>query len=165
MNKTTAPVPNAGLLDATLTAIRENKTRWYQGYWRTTMKRIGRGAKVTSPTCGTAMCFAGWAVQLDKGRYLVPDSKAATYPGPAYHLELLRPRKAEIKNGDAFYDSEVGAQVITVRRRARNVLGLTRDEGQWLFHERNSLTTLRRVVRDIKNGKTREPNYIPPQEA
>lgn len=72
--------PNAGLAYAVLDQIDRDPKSWNQGTW----------------DCGTAACFAGWAVRLAGGR-IDPDSASdLVVDGPGYLLGMDIPDAAEV---------------------------------------------------------------------
>lgn len=128
----TKPRPNVALLDATLAevrrAARRKRRRWYQGAWR------------KDTPCGTAMCFAGWAVTLDGAEWA---------PGEQGGVRvLLTARPGERVPGPE--RKVYGPGVVPVWTRARQVLGLTPQEADDLFFPTNSLRDLTAQVNKIK---------------
>lgn len=137
------PRVNVKLLDATMAEVRKAARRktgqvWDQNHWRAPLGD-------STGECGTAMCFAGWAAQLDGGRWLSWREEWA----------WLRARKGETPE----VVTPDGQPLVHVRERAERRLGLTEQEASELFSVRNTLSDLSRLVRDIKSGKTRQPGY------
>lgn len=106
--------PNAPLLLKTLHHIEAFPQQWDQGVYR----------------CGTAMCFAGTACDLDGGVWLEDDE------------DCLAPREDDDLG-------EVGLGGIHAGNRARRILGLSNRQAAELFAASNSLNDLRRVVGDL----------------
>ena len=115
MNETT---PNVPLLRKTLEHIEAHPEQWNQEFWR----------------CGTGMCFAGTACDLDGGEWMADGS-----------AHLAR------REGEQFQPDEwaPGREVIHARFRARTVLGLTRHQAAALFCADNTLPDLRRIVGEL----------------
>jgi hypothetical protein len=156
---------NIKMLEKTLDVIKANKKRWDQGMWRGLIdpkarKKVMEDPNAT-PACGTAMCFAGWAVSLDRGRWAVSDKTlfdlTVNYeengewdPRLAYEDKLIA-RKSEIEAG--LTDMDNGKHYISVEQRARNVLGLTQREANVLFSGDNNLSDLNALVKKLKKGE------------
>lgn len=113
--------PNIPLIRKTLEHIESHPEEWYQGNW---------AINTYSPaSCGTAYCFAGWALVLAGHDF-----------GPSDNLWLFE------LDGRMVSNSEVGVA-------AKNALGLTQHEANRLFYAHNSLQSLRDIVEDIVGEK------------
>lgn len=134
------PVLNVDLLDKTMDHIRQLEAfkaegllmneHWDQGTWGT-----------QTETCGTAMCFAGWAVKLAGGN-LVARAVVAARPSP-------------LSNGTDLVVLKDDGTVREVDVVAVELLGLTDGEETDLFEADNDLEDLEVYVRHIKNGAYR----------
>lgn len=130
------PELNVDLLDKTLDhihtleAFREEGVeigdRWNQGNW------------ALQEECGTACCFAGWAVKL-AGHRLVTTGECTCGCG-SYSNELV----VELPDGTTERVAEV----------AKRELGFAGDEIE-LFNSGNLLEDLDRIVGQIKAGELR----------
>jgi hypothetical protein len=115
MSADTATGPNHSLFVQVLAQIEREPQRWWQGGWRS--------------TCGTAHCFAGWAVELT----------GAAWANPQRGDIMVR----YVKTDRGGY-REVG-------RVACDRLGLLPSEAgpQRLFLAHNTLADLYRISADI----------------
>lgn len=117
-------VPNIVLLDKVLEQIdivRNDPTapfQWDQGNWRRTMER----------ECGTALCFAGWAAQLDSADW-------ATGYGPAW-INTPTPDSPR--------------HITHISDYAQDLLGLSAEEADILFAGDNTYEDLVEIVSLIK---------------
>lgn len=117
--------PNKVLLQQTLAYIKRYPATWYQGDW----------SVVTD--CGTAHCFAGWAVKLGG---TAPDEDD----------EVLReslPDSNEINTH--FDDEEASPGYVHVSVAARHLLGLTPEQADDLFSGANAIVDLERIVAEL----------------
>lgn len=137
-NNTNQPVIDVALLRKTLEHIEAHQNEWYQGSWR-----IPR----TTSSCGTAMCFAGWATEIMDGEWI---SRTGEY---VIANEADREWVAGLENGgcDVFGDSMIrerpnGRGEIHCSYRARRLLGLSQKQANDLFSGRNDLDDLREIV-------------------
>ena len=112
------------LTDASLVAGQDPQEFSSEDFWGHPMTFQ---AIPVAPTCGTAMCFAGWAVCMD-------DPKA--------RLLILRGsyEADEVLLGDG--------QVMDISKRAQEVLGLHREEADRLFSGGNTLDEIERTLRE-----------------
>lgn len=109
-------------------------SEWDQKHWAA-VDWVAKMVGVTVPVdCGTACCFAGKAVARAGGKFLISPSS-----GVAFHAEL---------NG----------RRVNVSDTAREILGITEDQADALFHSGNKLEDLERIVQAIKEGDPR-PDY------
>jgi hypothetical protein len=112
------PERNVELLERTMQFIKDHPEQHSQGWW------------FKKRDCGTAACFAGWAVTL-KG-YLpvfhVGDCRAETVVLPGYRREFDTPELAQ------------------------ELLGLTLRERETLFEASNTSEMLELMVKDLVNG-------------
>lgn len=103
-------MPNSELLHETMDFILAHPEKHNQGYWS------------LGTECGTAHCFAGWALILS-GMTL-----------------------SELAPGDNDYRTPNGR---FVRFEAKRVLRLDKDQATRLFHGFNTVTDLKHIVDDI----------------
>jgi hypothetical protein len=123
MTKKLKVVPDGPRLRKVLAHIRELEARqhedryqgdkWYQSVWRSEIP------------CGTAACFAGWAVQM-----FAPDT--AVLSGARVYF----PDRREL----------------VVRDYAMELLGLTDNQSDLLFGGSNTLAELERLIGRITEG-------------
>ena len=104
---------NVELLEKTMQFIKDHPEKHNQAEW-----------------CGTAQCFAGWAVEL-----------------------------AGYAHGEGFedmglFDSPWSEKVLTTREAATDLLGLTEAEADTLFAADNTRDALELMVKDLINGGT-----------
>lgn len=117
--------PNVDLLKRTLAYIEANERAWDQTVWRR-----------KDPVCGTAMCFAGWAVTL-AGDQWASEAVEAT----------------EIRGDDDSFLVKIGDdRVQEVDDRAAELLGLTYEQVDLLFFSLNDLDDIRLIVGEICEG-------------
>lgn len=121
--------PNVDLLNRTLAHIEANPDEWDQHTWR------------RKTECGTAMCFAGWAVTFSGGQWTEP---AVEIPDPIgydrSHFLTAEPED---------YADEACNAAIPVDDRACRVLGLTSKQADRLFWGGNTLADVREIVAEI----------------
>lgn len=103
-------MPNDQLFIDTLAQIEREPSSWYQAEWA-----------VRSNECGTAFCFAGWAVQL-AGHEVLWDSGVV---------------------------ASMTTNHVWIERVALDELGITKDQGIQLFAARNQLGTLYEIAAEI----------------
>lgn len=115
------PRPNATLLNLTLDHILAHPETWNQLLFR----------------CETGMCFAGWACELDGGKWAFP-------LGAGCNNETFLVACDDDDAGDTFELD--GQEVVDVEIRARRILGVTEDQGDELFQADNDILDLRRMV-------------------
>lgn len=113
------PRPNANLLNLTLDHILAHPETWEQKLFR----------------CETGMCFAGWACELDGGKW--------AFPVEGNHETFLVARDDD--DDDVIFELD-GQEVVDVEIRARRILGLTDRQGGDLFFADNNILDLRRIV-------------------
>jgi len=106
------------------------QVHWRQGVWAAVLDEM-------SPSCGTAMCFAGWKAYLDGYTENVWDTNDYDEP---YLLALRNPKTDEDipSDGVGFYAAEV--------------LELDSYEADTLFEGSNTLEDLESIVADIEAG-------------
>lgn len=150
----------------------ERDRRWHQGEWR-----------AIDDHCGTAMCFAGWTVELapQSAVYLVEASDVADdgvsciYETHVVVLDSHTPGTfGTVGSVLSQMSSDERARVLAglVRRTglsryelydlavegvqlaARRLLGLDIDTADWLFDPVNSLATIRTIVNDLTGDKS-----------
>jgi len=124
---TTEPTLNVELMDKTLDFIEQHPENHYQGAWM--RKGVEDAPAVDLPDgrhlCGTAACFAGWAVTL----------AGETMDIYGYLVESDGTTKRHVENV------------------AAEMLGLDRWSADVLFAARNKRADLRRMVENIKAGR------------
>lgn len=143
---------NTEMLDKVLTTIkeiRETKPKaWDQNVWRQIVAKEDRGESA----CGTAMCFAGWAVALDPATKWVvtPSMIKSNRINPAYdgYEDYVWALPGEAPEG---YINARG--IISVGTRAKAVLGISDEEAGHLFEGDNSITLLEAYVEALKKGR------------
>lgn len=107
---------NTDLLKRTLAHIEANPSEWQQSSW------------AARTDCGTAYCFAGWAVKLSK-----PD--AVPY--------------FESNESDVTFLARSEGDVFDIEDLAIDLLDIECDEADQLFAPSNSLDDLRRLVGEL----------------
>ena len=123
----TAPTPNVELLDRVLAVIKADFDHWDQSAWR----------QPAVDGCGTALCYAGWACELDGGIW-------AAKPDELYSEYLVA------RDGEPPEWHHDRVALVFVRDRAQAVLGITDAEASALFQGSNGLADLRHQVNRIK---------------
>lgn len=141
---------------------------WNQETWRTQ-------AYVEDPAgggerCETALCFAGWTVQLDVqsrketgvldvGDWAISDRALITGSWredgtrlPDWATDCLVAREDD-REGDVIEDDELppDARLVRTETRAIRLLGLTQSEAQELFSGTNSFGAVREVVMRLRS--------------
>ena len=140
---------------------------WDQENWRT-------WAYVEDPAggerCETALCFAGWTVQLDVqsrkeagvpdvGDWVISDQALVTGSWqedgtrlPSWAADCLVAREDD-REGDVINDDELppDARLVRAETRAVRLLGLTQDEASELFNGSNSFGKVREVVMRLRS--------------
>lgn len=145
----TARKPNTALLDATLAEVRKaarrkgsrDKPRWDQEQYR--------------DRCGTAMCFAGWALALTGYKWAldVPAIQRIVDDGPYF---LNEPTEYVVaKRGDVTQEECAGKRLASAHTAAARVLGISEVTADEMFRAENTLSDLTRMVRRIKTGELR----------
>lgn len=116
------PTLNVKLLQRVLAHIEADPAHWDQDAWA-----------VQAPGCGTAYCFAGWAVAL-----AAPD--ATFLWGPKFHGSGVSDGASQVRLADG--------EVHSIGSLARELLGLDVEQTADLFYgfEADTLDGLRRVV-------------------
>jgi hypothetical protein len=131
--------PNIAKLEKVYTFIEAHQDRWDQSVWRELNDYDGPAADVSTDRCKTAMCFAGWAVELDGCRWLERT--------PGEHGDLLLARKSDSAD-EVFFIG--GKPLTTALRRARQILGLSHQQAGNLFSGDNSLKDIRAFIDALK---------------
>lgn len=119
------PMPNVPLLTKTLDHVENHPEELDSRIW----------------LCGTIGCFAGHASLIDGGQ-----SVGTEYGGDLLHA-VPDDDPADVMLID-------GAWVVSVRNRARRILGLSRADAKRLFKGSNTLDDLRRIVGELCEGET-----------
>lgn len=152
MARTALPVLNEALLDRIHDFIMEHpEVHEQESYYFYDEER----PLVTTPSgrsvCGTAACFAGWAV-LDANPRAVLVRERGQY-GETYLVDKkFATRAGYLKSGvEPWHD---GVQV-DCHEEARRLLGLTRKEARRLFYGLNTRENLTDMVKQIKAARAR----------
>lgn len=117
---------NVELLEQTMQVIKDTPELHRQGYWG------------TKTDCGTAMCFAGWAVTLEGWVFQFGD------------YESTDPNERSLSSFVVKGDDQIGRHVPEV---ARALLGLENHEAETLFDAINTPEMLERMVKDLVNDE------------
>ena len=120
------PTPNVGLLSRVIAHIEANPEEWQQEDWR----------------CETGMCVAGWAVQIDGGRWFHPSPDGTVLDA----LLHARPGEETAEWAECYGVTDA---VVTAADRAQAVLGLTDAEADSLFCASNLLDDIYEAAKDI----------------
>lgn len=122
---------NTDLLHRTLDEIRDHEDKWDQGQWVNLVDD-------TDPSCGTTLCFAGFAACLSGAEFVpVEEFDRTIYPGRFYQPDRV------VKDGDEQH----------VETYAQNVLGLDATQTHALFHNMtDDVDELAEVVDQIIDG-------------
>lgn len=133
---------NSELLVRTMRHIDSNPDLHDQEYWARSVDDPTTNVDLNA--CGTAMCFAGWAVLLHNG----------TTPN-----RFFRWNRVESKRG---YEFEWVADATTtgaeIEEEARKLLGLDSETAERLFDGANLIEDLREIVTDLTDGAYRAVN-------
>lgn len=162
-----------------LAPVEEMPQQWYQGAWRMIMIYCDEQHNA----CGTAMCFAGWAVQLDGTlEYAVSPElwlRATRAYNQAEEGSDEQIRAAELHEWATDYDDYVVVpegmdfpadlvtttvhpetqqtlSVTTIASAARYLLGLDMDQSSLLFSGSNSRSMLEHIVEGLQEGRSTE---------
>lgn len=122
---------NPGLMYQTLAHIEANPERWGQKHW-----------VCETEECGTAYCFAGWALTLIG----VPISPALGLVEVNSLPIDARARLLEMPSAEWHHHGRLVAHVSDV---AQAVLGLEDDDADRLFDACNDLANLRYLVDEL----------------
>lgn len=126
----TDPAPNVELLEQTYDHIAANPDQHRQDYYR----------------CETGMCFAGWAIELSgDAQWLFP-------PNDPWYPYDLAPADGEEPDSVAVLDDDTQVPSVSAASRATRILGLTTREASLLFHPGNTLSRIRELIDNIKEG-------------
>lgn len=130
---------------------------WDQNQWRTGAFYSLQAAKldIRQDRCGTAMCVAGWAIELDaKNRKVNPLDIWVTGPDDAYAFSVWATPE-EIRRADGVYHLSGTDQrmVVNAGSRAADLLGLTPYEADTLFNGIDTeIDELEKLVEEIIEG-------------
>lgn len=116
--------PNWPLLDKTLAHIEANPEQHVQWFYR----------------CRTGMCFAGWAVELDGGKWYSNDPSL-------YCADLLVTNEEDPPEDCGSFD---GTRVIDVADRARRILGLDAEAASDLFAATNTIDDIKMILDELR---------------
>jgi hypothetical protein len=125
---------NTALLERVLAQIEAAPAQWDQGNYASQ-------TDLANGECGTAYCFAGWAVALT-----YPAAKFA-FTDTQSHWPTDRTATTVVLNPAEF----TGPAVIDAV--ARDLLGISDKTAEVLFEGGNSLDDLRRMVADLVAGR------------
>jgi hypothetical protein len=114
------PTPNVELAERVLARIEANPAQWNQGLW------------ALRTACGTAYCFAGWAVKLALPQAEFLFGRATYSDTQAVHAYVP-------EEGEA-----------SIQALAAEALGLGSEAADVLFWGENTLDDLRGYVRSLK---------------
>ncbi|BAH52255.1 hypothetical protein [Rhodococcus opacus] len=138
--------PNAALLNTVLAHIKANPDEWYQGDWRAPRTYLYNDADGSDSPCGTAMCFAGWTVELTGGKFAHPADSSG-------YAEGVFTGSVDDYGTGHFDDTAENAHVVEtdeglvhVEQYAMKALGLGIADARLLFHGSNTLEDLHRRV-------------------
>jgi hypothetical protein len=150
---------NKQLLQQVAGEILVKGDNWNQGYWGRLLDpetakdlpklpywlggRMSR-AKAVPPTCGTAMCCAGWALAVDD-----PGMKMLIGTGGA--------------DNSADWALLSDGHVVEIEQHAALILGLTYEERNLLFAGSNSIGDIMQILTDwgvFGELRTQDPGYI-----
>lgn len=121
--------PTVALLRQTLARIEADPASWMQATWAIDRQAI-------NPTdCGTAYCFGGHAVVLHGNTLDIGNGG-----------NVVRPLPGDDLDPDDTWRDEGGQVLIETWDYARTILGLTREEADYLFASGNELDDLRLIV-------------------
>lgn len=133
---------NSELAHTILDIIRANPKLWNQDMWAHTMKlpteeEAGDLAvdQASTELCGTAMCFAGWAVELEVG---------IDWLWPAGFGVVAQP--APVGSGFHFADWGGIWPIQSWNSTGASLLGLTEEEAEVLFEGTNTLYIIEGLV-------------------
>ncbi len=132
--------------------------RWNQSVWREFKERFNRSTKSYEPSCNTAMCLAGWTVELDpKSRWAITPEMVLENRELAdcWATDMAVAAKSDIGRGQfaTFTFGKKEIPVISVRARAKNALGLNETSAKLLFNGDNDLRIIRRYVAILLTGR------------
>lgn len=138
---------NVELLERVLTYIKDHPEDHRQKVW----------AEMSS--CGTAMCFAGWAVALSGSRFLW-DNAPAAFSHQAHYCTVPEESPMAIEPGDHWVYREIedfdielgeGERIAYISDTAMHLLDLTFKQANELFDSDNTLEEIEEIVKDIIN--------------
>lgn len=110
-------------------------------------------------TCGTAFCFAGWAVADSGAKWL---GSSAVVFDPAIDGEGMADTTIVIDAGKPEDEEDNRLLATYVSHRAQKLLGIDRHDADWLFHQSRTLTELRHGVAHLIERHLAEM-YPPPK--
>lgn len=163
----TDPAPNMELIEDILDTIKNDPKHWNQGAWVSdldgdpvapdVLATDTEGRPFIPVDCGTAMCFAGWAVHKTGGlflsdEYVLYDRAVDTdVDGESDVVGFtVWVEDGEEPDGERMVD----VLGIPVWLRAKKLLGLTSGERLNLFDGNNGLEQIEEVVADIRDRAT-----------
>lgn len=163
LRSASAPVLNKSLLRDTLDVVQQEyvrreldePSRWTQAEWR--LPEFVRVEDGEPDRCGSAMCFAGWAAQLDGGHWLLEkEADRRVFPWASNDLLLAAAddpadRVIRVLQHLPYGQTEVFAT--SARDRAMRLLGLTQLEADRLFDGVNSAMRLTFLVERLLAGE------------
>lgn len=137
---------NIELLQRTLDHIEANPQEWDQRQW------AARKSKAGHMECGTAFCFAGWAVQLAKPGIKFNWQNVPIHPPFTGSSTVMRVRSEA-------HEIETDGNLFDIGSLATIELGINVGEADELFAEHNTIEHLRELVRKLIAGENIVPNY------
>jgi hypothetical protein len=133
------PIPNMPLLDAVIDRIEAEPERWDQGSWGDI-----RETAEEAEACGTTNCFAGHAVII------------AGVMKMQVFKDVWRYDDEEHTSMEIRWLNEAGEEDDEVADKAREVLGLTRDEADSIFYLFTTDLNQLKVQVERVRGRARE---------
>lgn len=141
---------NLALLRETIEAIKAQPARHYQGAWA----NITYETFQTLEPCNTSMCFAGHATVINTGVDINLDLfREADWD---WNVDKRTGKQLGIaeeydEDTDEYFMPE---HVVHVAEYARNILGLTEEESNYLFAGHRTLRELEEFVTKAEQGYT-----------
>lgn len=133
---------NAELADEVLAIIAAMPQRWNQGLWAESKSCPAEDKDILEEawSCGTAMCFAGWAVAIGHDlEWYQPYEGEACEAVPAGEAEVFT---------DNWGDRYVNG--MSIFEAAAYLLGISDTDAEALFDGCNDLEDLQRLVANFK---------------
>jgi hypothetical protein len=169
-----AAITQAVIEDVTLQELqgRNGIDGWNQGHWRgVTFDQEGE-------VCGTALCFAGWTVQLDAikrgdltGGWLLSDKRLIQLNRDELEFTEYEDDLLARDDDDQAYirPNFNGQRLISAKHRARRLLGLDAAEKEQLFAAENTFEMMTRIVTRLRHEelmrRARQARWLETQAA
>lgn len=131
--------PNVALLKQTLAHVEAHQADWNQRQW------ITPADEREDPSCGTAYCFAGWAVALSGYKVERTGSVGIGQLPP----EVVYRLDAEDNIYQSGYVGGLAAGCGHVAAVLLGIKALGSQDGEHLFDGYNTLDDLRRIVAEL----------------